>query len=154
MSGRFNGLEFHHVKRDDNVVVDALAKMGAWPDPVPSNIFLEQLFNPSIKLQADQEPASEVGGSEPDHTEAEGSDPGIRKRRDRWLGAEITSSAHEVMAVIPAWTEPILAYLIQGELPEDKTVARHIVRRSAAYAEHNGELYKRSITCLPAMRLS
>lgn len=65
MSGMFNGLEFHHVKCDDTAVADVLAKMGAWRDPVPPNIFLGQLFKPSIKLQVNQEPASEAGGSTP-----------------------------------------------------------------------------------------
>jgi hypothetical protein len=59
---------------------------------------------------------------------------------------EETPSAHEVMAVIPPWTEPLLAYLIQQQLPEDQTEARRIVRRSKAYKVHEGELYKKSAT--------
>ena len=36
---------------------------------------------------------------------------------------EETSSAHEIMAVITPWTEPILAYLLCKELLEDQTYA-------------------------------
>ena len=57
-----------------------------------------------------------------------------------------TPSTHEVMAVIPPLTEPLLAYLTQHQLPEDQTKARHIVRRSKAYKVHEGELYKKSTT--------
>lgn len=46
------------------------------------------------------------------------------------------------MAVIRAWTEPILSYLLRKELPVDKIEARRIVRQAVAYAEHDEELYK------------
>ena len=46
MSARFEGLEFHHVVRENNQAVDILARIGAKHDPVPPNIFLERLFKP------------------------------------------------------------------------------------------------------------
>ena len=58
----------------------------------------------------------------------------------------MTTSAHEVMAVIAPWTEPFLAYLLRQELPADQTEARRILRRSKAYKVHEGELYKKSTT--------
>ena len=48
MSGRFVGLEFHHVARENNQAADILARIGAKRDPVPPNIFLERLFKPSM----------------------------------------------------------------------------------------------------------
>lgn len=117
MSGRFDGLEFLHVHSDDNAVAHILAKIGARRDPVPENIFLEWLFKPSNKLQVDQEPASEAGHSEPGHTETRGSDPGSTETGASEV--EVTSSAQDIMAVILAYTEPILAYLLLHELPED-----------------------------------
>ena len=48
MSARFEGLEFHHVARDNNQAVDVLARIGAKRNAVPPNIFLEQLFKPSV----------------------------------------------------------------------------------------------------------
>ena len=41
MSARFEGLEFHHVARDNNQAADVLARIGAKRDAVPPNIFLE-----------------------------------------------------------------------------------------------------------------
>ena len=62
------------------------------------------------------------------------------------FATEITSSAHEIMAVITPWTEPFLAYLNRQELPEDQNEAHCVVRRSKAYKVHEGELYKKSAT--------
>ena len=59
---------------------------------------------------------------------------------------EITSSAHEIMAVIAPWTKPFLAYFSRHELPDDQNEARRIIRRSKAYKVHEGELYKKSTT--------
>ena len=48
MSARFEGLEFHHVVRENNQAADILARIGAKRDPVPPNIFLERLFKPYV----------------------------------------------------------------------------------------------------------
>jgi hypothetical protein len=50
------------------------------------------------------------------------------------------------MLVEAIWTKPYLAYLIQGELPEDPIHRRQVMRRSKAFTIINGELYKRSTT--------
>ena len=39
MSARFEGLEFHHVARENNQAADILARIGAKRDAVPANIF-------------------------------------------------------------------------------------------------------------------
>jgi len=48
MSARFEGLEFHHVARDNNQAADVLARISAKRVAVPPNIFLERLFKPSV----------------------------------------------------------------------------------------------------------
>ena len=123
--------------RERNQAADDVARIGAKRDPVPPKIFLERLFKPSVVWEGesgntsidpntspDSEPSDTIGGS----------------------ATEITSSAHEIMAVITPWTEPFLAYLNRQELPEDQNEARCIVRRSKAYKVHEGELYKKSVT--------
>ena len=42
--------------------------------------------------------------------------------------------------------QPIMAYLTEGILPEDETMARKIQRRSKSYTIINAETYKRSVT--------
>ena len=133
ISAQFEGLEFHHVARENNKAADVLARISAKRDPVPPNIFLERLFKPSVVWEGesgntskdpntptDSEPSDTIGGS----------------------ATEITSSSHEIMVVIDPWTEPFLAYLNRQELPEDQNEARCIVRHSKAYKVHEGELYK------------
>ena len=39
MSARFEGLEFHHVVRENNQAADIPSRIGAKRDPVPPNIF-------------------------------------------------------------------------------------------------------------------
>ena len=48
MPARFEGLEFHHIARENNHTTDVLARIGAKRDAVPPNIFLEMLFKPSV----------------------------------------------------------------------------------------------------------
>ena len=91
MSARFEGLEFHHVARENNQAVDILARIGTKRDPVPPNIFLERLFKPSVVWEG------EPGNTRPDpHTTP---DP---EQSDVIGGSttEITPSAHVIMAVI------------------------------------------------------
>ena len=47
--------------------------------------------------------------------------------------------------VILDWTVPFLAYMTQGELPADETLARQITRRSKSMTISDGELYHRSV---------
>ena len=48
--------------------------------------------------------------------------------------------------VIPDWMVPYLAYMNRGELPEDETLARQIIRRSKSMTIINGELHHCSVT--------
>ena len=119
MSARFEGLEFHHIARDNNQAADVLARIGAKRDAVPPNIFLERLFKPSVLWEG------ESGNNNPDPTAL----PDV-EHSDTIGGSanEVTSSGHVIMAVIVPWTEPFLAYLTRQELPEDQNEARCIVR--------------------------
>src|SRR5215216_958895 len=138
ISARFEGLEFHHVARDNNQAADMLARMGAKRDPVPPNTVVERHFKPSVVWQ------DESGNASPEPVIP----PDAENKSDiiGGTGTEMTPSAHEIMAVSAPWTEPFLAYLNRQELPDDQNEARRIVRRSKAYKIHEGELYQRSTT--------
>ena len=82
-----------------------------------ANVFLDELHNPSVK------PPAEIDIAEPDDD------------------STLVAALHEQ----PAWTEPYMAYLSRGVLPEDEVEARKITRRSKAYTIINNELYKRSV---------
>ena len=102
MSARFEGLEFHHVARENNQVADILARIGAIRDAVPPNIFLERLFKPSIAWEGDTDNNSPDPAKIPD-TELSNTIGGS--------ATEITPSAHEIIVILAPWTEPFLAYL-------------------------------------------
>ncbi|KAK1602583.1 hypothetical protein QYE76_037577 [Lolium multiflorum] len=109
----FPGYEVKYVRRDDNTAADMLSKLGSGRKPIPPGIFLEHLRIPSVK------------GANPENPDL------------------AVSPAKEVMAIIPAWTQPFLDYLIDQKLP-DEVLARQIVRRARSYTIVDGQLYKRS----------
>ena len=133
MSARFEGLEFHHIARDNNQAADVWARIGAKHDAVHPNIFLESLFKPSVSWER------ESGNNSPDTTTLP-----LTENSDTVGGSanKTTPSVHTIMAVIAPWTEPFLAYLTRQELPEDQNEARCTVRRAKAYKVHEGELSK------------
>ena len=102
MSARFEGLEFHHVAQENNQAADVLAPISAKRDPVPPNIFLERLFKPSVVWEGESDNTNTDPNTSPDS-----------ELSDIIGGSttEITSSAHEIMVVIVAWTEPFFVYL-------------------------------------------
>ena len=102
MSARFEGLEFHHVARENNQASDILTPISAKRDPIPPNIFLERLFKPSMVWEGDTGNNSPDPAKMPDteHSDIIGGS-----------ATEITPSAHVIMAIIAPWTEPFLAYL-------------------------------------------
>ncbi|KAK1668483.1 hypothetical protein QYE76_056642 [Lolium multiflorum] len=108
----FLGYEVKYVRRDDNTAADMLSKLGSGRKQIPPGIFLEHLRIPSVK------------GANPENPEV------------------AVSPAREVMAIIPAWTQPFLDYLIDQKLPEDEVLARQIVRRARSYTIVDGQLYK------------
>ncbi|KAK1610135.1 hypothetical protein QYE76_033808 [Lolium multiflorum] len=110
----FLGYEVKYVRRDDNTAADMLSKLGSGRKPIPPGIFLEHLRIPSVK------------GANPENPEV------------------AVSPAREVLATIPAWTQPFLDYLIDQKLPEDEVLARQIIRRARSYTIVDGQLYKRS----------
>src|SRR3954468_20955440 len=102
MSARFEGLEFHHIARENNQAADILARIGAKRDAVPPNIFLEKLFKPSVVWEGD------AGNNNPNPATMPATE------NSDIIGGpvtEIAPSAHVIMAIIAPWTEPFLAYL-------------------------------------------
>ncbi|KAK1594936.1 hypothetical protein QYE76_007570 [Lolium multiflorum] len=94
----FLGYEVKYVRRDDNTAADMLSKLGSGRKPISSGIFLEHLRIPSVK------------GANPENPDM------------------AVSPAKEVMAIIPAWTQSFLDYLIDRKLPEEEVLARQIIR--------------------------
>ena len=48
---KFYGLDFHHIPRDDNVMADALSKLGSKRSIVPPGVFVQALNSPTVKME-------------------------------------------------------------------------------------------------------
>lgn len=129
LEGNFDGCEVRHIGRESNEEADALANIGSTKAPVPPGVFFEQINHRSVKTREHPGPPAPLPAAEDASPEPDVSAPPV-----------------EVMLIEPLWTNPYLAYMIRGELPEDTIEARRITRRSKAFTVIAGELYKRSIS--------
>jgi hypothetical protein len=117
LEDHFEGLEFHHVSRDNNVAVDVLSKLGSKRALVLAGVFIQDLRKPSIKLLSDPETSpSNVQGS----------------RDVLMVEAEVD------------WRLDFIAYIVEKCVPKDKVERGKIVRRAAKYVVIGTELYRRS----------
>jgi hypothetical protein len=117
LEDHFQGLEFHHVSRDNNVAADVLSKLGSKRALVPASVFIQDLRKPSIRLLNNPETSpSDVLGS-----------------RDVLMAeAEVD------------WRLDFIAYIVEKRVPEDKVEREKIIRHAANYVVIDTELYRRS----------
>ncbi|XP_024315649.1 uncharacterized protein LOC112271007, partial [Brachypodium distachyon] len=158
ISGHFEGYEFHHIPWAENEAADTLSKLGSTRQAIPAGVALEHLRRPSIKPSPESEsifiPASSEAGATPmDIDGGNGSgNPGTECPNSAEAMAvepmEIDEPDEPIFTTrpVPAWAQPIVSYLKDGNLPEEEVLARQIQRRVKAYTIINGELYKRSVT--------
>ena len=81
IAGHFKGYQVEHADRWKNKAANALSWLGSQRKPVPPNVFLDVLHNPSVKIPTEEDLAI------PD------------------LEAQLVAALH----VIPDWTIPYLA---------------------------------------------
>jgi ribonuclease HI len=119
LEAHFEGLEFHHVCRDNNVAADVLSKLGSKRAIVPAAVFVQDLRKPSIKLLSDPE----------------------------MLQSDVPpSGSHGVLMAEDEddWHIDFIAYILEKRIPENKVEREKIVRHSANYIIIGTELYQRS----------
>ena len=100
MEGSFEGCELRHIGRESNEEADKLANIGATKAPVPPGVFFEHIEHRSIKKKRAPPTSAAPAWSKTPSTE----DPPV-----------------EVLLIEPTWTQPFLAYILRGEVPEDIT---------------------------------
>ena len=128
---KFEGLELHHVPRLKNQAADELAKLGSTRRPVPSDVCLEHLHLPSVKDDPfTEEPVQPKSSTDPTEVEV----------------PAMVDLIMEILAIIPDWTVPFIAYILRQELPEDEVQARQIVRRSKSFTVIDDQLYRESVS--------
>ena len=60
LEGKFYGIEYHHVVRDQNQLTDHLSKLGSSRAVIPSGVFVQDLLVPSIKEDKEVPPAEQL----------------------------------------------------------------------------------------------
>ncbi|XP_066341613.1 uncharacterized protein [Miscanthus floridulus] len=111
LEGKFYGLEFHHVVRDENTAVDRLSKIGSTRGQVPARVFVQDLRTLSIKQggEVDEAPLAE-------------------------------QLVLAIPMLYSDWREQFIKYLTTAEVPTDKTEMERLIHRSKHYVLVDGKL--------------
>jgi len=141
---KFDGLELNHVLRKYNEAADALTKMASERATVPPDVFVSDLYKPSIDYKDD-------GGSDQPPSDP-GPDPEVSTAQEQEaMDIEPEPPAPDDS---PDWRYPLLQRLIDGTLPSDQAEARRVACRAKTFVLLDGEKYKRSpsgilMRCIP-----
>jgi hypothetical protein len=119
LEAHFEGLEFYHVCRDNNVVADVLSKLGSKHVLVPTGVFIQDLRKPSITLL-----------SIPETSQGHVFPPSSRDVLMAEFGDDMRLD--------------FIAYILEKRVREDKVEREKIIKRSANYAVIGTKLYQRS----------
>jgi hypothetical protein len=93
----FEGIEFQHVPRNNNVAADVLSKLGSHQALVPAGVFVQDLRIPSIKLL------------DPDNREPPSNDQNIAPPRDVLMSEKEDD-----------WRKPFIDFILDQLVPDDK----------------------------------
>ena len=115
LEGKFYGIEYHHVVRDQNQLADHLSKLGSSRAAISLGVFVQDLLVPSIK---EDKEVKEVPPAEQ-------------------LVLVVPSSVTD-------WREQFIKYLTSTEVPVDKTKTKRLVHRSKLYVLVDGSLMRKS----------
>ena len=115
LEGKFYGIEYHHVVRDQNQLVDHLSKLGSSRAMIPPGVFVQDLFTPSIK---EEKEVQEIPPAEQ-------------------LVLIVPSPAID-------WREQFIKYLTSADVPADKTETERPIHRSKLYMLVDGKLMRKS----------
>jgi ribonuclease HI len=162
LEDKFYGIELNHVPRRYNEEADELAKIASgWiTAPPPPNVFARDVAQPSVTLEPHPSNCAESSGtpSNPAGAEPMDEDPSNEAFVLSLLEGYGTDEA-EAMDVEPApsevdWRDKYIAWMDRGELPSDRSEARHIARMAKSFTLVDGELYKRGQRVPPGLLLA
>jgi ribonuclease HI len=121
LEGRFEGIEFQHVPRNNNITADVLSKLGSRRALVPAGVFVQDLRKPSIKLLDPNNPEQSSNDQNP-------------------------TPPHDVLMTKKEddWRKPFIDFILDQLVPDDKTERERITRRSANYVVIGFDLYRKA----------
>jgi hypothetical protein len=121
LEGHFEGIEFQHVPRNNNVAADVLSKLGCRRALVPVGVFVQDLRKPSIKLLV----------------------PDIPELRQH----DQTSAPPRVMLMSEKeddWSKTFIDFILDQLVPDDKAERERIRRQSVNYVVIGTDLYRKA----------
>jgi hypothetical protein len=121
LKGHFEGIEFQHIPRNNNVVTDVLSKSGSRRALVPAVVFVQDLCKHSIKLL------------DPDNPEPSSNDQNSAPPRD-----VLMSEKEDDLR------KPFIDFIVDQLVPNDKAARERITRRSANYVVIGSDLYRKA----------
>jgi hypothetical protein len=101
LENNFDGLEYLHIKRGKNGIVDELAKLGSSWAMVPIGISLQELHEPSISRALAK------------------ASKGAESSQETPLSIESIPKSPEVIEIHSDWHTLFMIYFRTGGLPED-----------------------------------
>jgi hypothetical protein len=121
LKGHFEGIEFQHVPRNNNVAADVLSKLDSRRALVPEGAFVQDLRKPSIKLL------------DPDNPEPPSND-------------QNSAPPHDVLMFEKEddWRKPFIDFILDQLVPDDKEERERIMQRSANYVVIGSDLYRKA----------
>jgi hypothetical protein len=121
LEGHFEGIEFQHVPRNNNIAADVLSKLGSHRALVPVGVFIQDLCKPSIKLLDSNNPEPPSNNQNP----APPRDVLMAEKEDDWR-------------------KPFIDFILDQLVPDDKAERERIMRRSTNYVVIGSNLYRKA----------
>jgi ribonuclease HI len=121
LEGHFEGIEFQHVPRNNNVATDVLSKLGSRRALVLAGVFIQDLRKPSIKLL------------DPDNPEPPPNDQTPPPPRDVLMSEKEDD-----------WRKPFIDFILDQLVPDEKAERERITRQSANYVVIGTDLYRKA----------
>jgi hypothetical protein len=160
LEDKFYGIEFNHVPRRYNKEANELAKIVSGLITVPPNVFARDVARLSVNLEPTPSNQEEPSGAPSNPTGAEpmDEDPSneafVLSLLEGYGADEAEAMDAEPVPRAEDWRDKYIAWMDRGELPPDRSEARHIARMAKSFALVDGELYKRAASgvlkrCVP-----
>jgi hypothetical protein len=121
LEGHFEGVEFHHVPRNNNIAAHMLSKLHSRRALVPADVFVQDLRKPSIKLL------------DPDNPESSSNNQNSAPPRNVLMSEKEND-----------WRKPFIDFIIDQLVPDDKAERERITQRSANYVLIASGLYRKA----------
>jgi hypothetical protein len=150
LEDKFYGIELNHVPRRYNEEVDELTKIASGRITVPPNVFARDVIRPSVNLEPNPSSREEPSGapSSPTGAEPMDEDPSneayVLSLLEGYGADEAEAMETELVPSTRDWRDKYIVWMDRGELPSDRSEARHIVRMAKSFTLVDGELYKRA----------